>query len=78
MELGETEIMKVRPPGKTATTTLSVARDVVRAQGFSGLFAGLAPRILKVAPACAIMISSYEYGKRFFKDYNDRHRTNAS
>jgi solute carrier family 25 protein 39/40 len=34
------------------------------------LFPGLVPRLVKVAPACAIMISSYEYGKRFFQNYN--------
>ena len=26
-----------------------------------------APRVLKVAPSCAIMISSYEAGKSFFR-----------
>lgn len=31
---------------------------------------GAVPRIVKVAPGCAIMISSYEYGKRFFYNYN--------
>ena len=33
-------------------------------EGPSGLFKGWAARGLKVAPACAIMISSYEIGKR--------------
>lgn len=36
--------------------------------GFKGLFRGLSARIVKVAPACAIMISSYEVGKEIFKE----------
>lgn len=31
--------------------------------GIRGLFAGLTPRLIKVAPACAIMISTFEYSK---------------
>ena len=31
---------------------------------------GLAPRLVKVAPACAIMISTYEYGKQYFTEKN--------
>lgn len=37
-----------------------------REEGISGLSRGLAPRVFKVAPACAIMIGSYEFGKAFF------------
>jgi len=40
--------------------------------GFAGLYAGLLPRLLRISPACAIMISSYEYCKSFFYDYNMR------
>lgn len=37
---------------------------IFKEQGVSGLFKGWAARCLKVAPACAIMISSYEIGKK--------------
>ncbi|XP_068862860.1 mitochondrial glutathione transporter SLC25A40 [Aphelocoma coerulescens] len=30
------------------------------------------PRVIKVAPACAIMISTYEYGKSFFSHLNEK------
>lgn len=37
-----------------------IMREVYNTAGVRGLFAGLGPRVGKVAPACAIMISSYE------------------
>ena len=46
--------------------TFALLGLVLRAKGPSGLFAGLTVRVAKVAPACAIMISSYEAGKRLF------------
>ena len=36
----------------------------------SVFFSGIVPRLIKVTPACAIMISTYEYGKTFFRKYN--------
>lgn len=43
-----------------------------RVEGVPGLFRGWAARCLKVAPACAIMISSYEVGKKMARRMNEK------
>ena len=43
-------------------------QQIVRQEGFVGLWKGNTTRMVKVAPACAIMISVYEFGKRAFGD----------
>ncbi|KAJ5280445.1 hypothetical protein N7478_005817 [Penicillium angulare] len=45
---------------------------IFREEGSAGLFRGWSARCLKVAPACAIMISTYELGKRMAKEVNER------
>ena len=45
---------------------------IFKEEGISGLFKGWAARCLKVAPACAIMISSYEIGKKLARTMNER------
>ena len=52
--------------GSGGRTTFAGIQRIVAEEGFSGLYAGSLPRMLKVAPACAVMISSYEIGKRVF------------
>lgn len=42
----------------------ALLRQVVAARGLSGAFTGLGARLARVAPSCAIMISSYELGKQ--------------
>ena len=45
---------------------------IFQTEGLPGLFRGWAARCLKVAPACAIMISSYEIGKKMARNMNER------
>lgn len=43
-----------------SSRTLSALRTILTEEGPMGLFRGLSPRIAKVAPACGLMIGSYE------------------
>ncbi|CAF1303251.1 unnamed protein product [Rotaria sordida] len=53
-----------------STRTLSILLHILQVEGPKGLFAGLVPRLLKVAPACAIMITSFETLRTFFQRMN--------
>ncbi|XP_053569968.1 probable mitochondrial glutathione transporter SLC25A40 [Bombina bombina] len=68
VEVGELEVFNYTQ--KRSKSTWKVMNTIVAENGFRGLFAGLIPRLIKVAPACAIMISTYEYGKSFFRKLN--------
>jgi solute carrier family 25 protein 39/40 len=59
----------LRPEEQTMPKFLA---HIYREQGTSGLFKGWAARCLKIAPACAIMISCYELGKKMADDMNQR------
>ncbi|KAL3980749.1 CUG-BP- and ETR3-like factor [Sarotherodon galilaeus] len=65
VELGELQAKNCQ-----ASSTFCVMCRIVAEDGFRGLFAGFLPRLIKVAPACAIMISTYEFGKAFFQKHN--------
>ena len=56
--------VSIGSPAGTRHGTGSLLLGVLREGGVSALFAGLGPRLLKVAPSCAVMITSYELGKR--------------
>ncbi|KAK9760525.1 Carrier protein, mitochondrial [Basidiobolus ranarum] len=53
---------------KSKPKVFEVLRSISKKQGYKGLFTGLIPRVAKVAPSCAIMISSYEVGKALFRE----------
>lgn len=53
------------PPSSSSASpssrkTLSILKTIVKEDGPQGLFRGMSPRIAKVAPACGLMIGSYE------------------
>ncbi|KAJ5103182.1 hypothetical protein N7532_003711 [Penicillium argentinense] len=51
---------------------------IFREEGLAGLFSGWGARCMKVAPACAIMISTYEVGKRMAREVNERRHSESS
>ena len=59
------------PTANVTTTTRNVGtfrymQQIVQTEGVAGLWKGNVTRMVKIAPACAIMISCYELGKRVF------------
>ncbi|KAG7366653.1 mitochondrial carrier protein [Nitzschia inconspicua] len=66
-------------PSKTTSTSaassesmLQMTRTILEEEGVAGLWRGNVARMMKVAPACAIMISSYEIGKRLLLDQQEQ------
>ena len=46
-------------------TTTQFVKEILSSHGFRGLFNGLVPRLLKVSPGCAIVMTTYEYCKSY-------------
>lgn len=82
-DVGKTRRQVFRDSGDAATKSAKSATNIIRPEdrsmprlllhifreeGMAGLFRGWVPRMAKVAPACAIMISSYEMGKKMARD----------
>ncbi|KAI7691465.1 Solute carrier family 25 member 40 [Sarcoptes scabiei] len=67
IELGQHEILRGE---RSSKKTFDIMTKIYQERGFRGLFVGIVPRLVKVAPACALMISTYEAGKYFFRNYN--------
>jgi solute carrier family 25 protein 39/40 len=66
---------RVAGGGAVRPEELSMPRflwHIFQTQGVPGLFRGWTARCMKVAPACAIMISSYEIGKKMAGGMNEK------
>ncbi|OQS03822.1 Mitochondrial Carrier (MC) Family [Thraustotheca clavata] len=51
--------------GTMNMSTAEVLRRLIHTQGPQAIMTGLTPRLAKIVPSCAIMISSYELGKLY-------------
>uniref|UniRef100_A0A4W4EK81 Mitochondrial glutathione transporter SLC25A39 n=1 Tax=Electrophorus electricus TaxID=8005 RepID=A0A4W4EK81_ELEEL len=69
IQLGEMDTLGAHL--KKPSSTLHIMKGIWTETGYRGLFAGFLPRVVKVAPACAVMISTYEFGKAFFHKRNE-------
>jgi len=71
------QTMQLKAASKTKSTKAhsawSVLRGIVKEEGAAGIWRGSVARISKVAPACGIMITSYEFGKRLLLPDEVRH-----
>lgn len=54
--------------GKKHTTMFKFLYNIFHKEGVGALYGGFGARVMKIAPLCAIMISSYEIAKKVFKD----------
>lgn len=63
------DVVKTRFQLSRAAPSQSFGSELVRVarlEGFPGLFSGVGLRVARAGPACGLMISSYETGKRMF------------
>lgn len=57
---------QLKEPSSPSSTWIQL-KQIWKEEGWRGLTRGMVPRVAKVAPACAIMIGSYEFGKSVIK-----------
>lgn len=47
------------------TSTIGIIRRIINKDGWKGLFIGLGPRVGKIIPSAAIMLTTYDWGKKW-------------
>ncbi|KDN52207.1 mitochondrial carrier [Tilletiaria anomala UBC 951] len=62
------QLQAQRPQRNASARTVAILRHIYTMEGMPGLFRGLSPRVAKVAPACGVMIASFEVVGRFLAD----------
>lgn len=67
-DLIKTRLQAEAQSSKKRSSTLEVGRRIMKTDGTSALFRGLSPRVAKVAPACGIMIASFEFIGRWLQE----------
>ena len=60
----EAEAKKGRVETPRACATADVVKEVYRREGVAGFWRGNVARCTRVGPACAVMLGSFEMGKR--------------
>jgi len=68
MQLGESKQKMVHT--NRLPLTFQIIMHLYQTNGMTSLYTGLVARFVRVIPACAIMISTYEYGKDYFAEQN--------
>jgi len=62
------ELYQTQPNKKVVPrSTLQILQTIIREEGYHGLLTGWTPRVAEIAPACAIMISTYEIAKSYLR-----------
>lgn len=61
--------------GLVDQSVLATARSIVQRNGFSGLWAGVMPRLMRIAPSSAMVITTYEFLKQQILASHNSHLT---
>lgn len=64
MDVVKTRTQIALSTGASTPRIPEVLKTVYRSEGVRGLFAGVGPRMIRAAPSCAIVLSTYEIFKR--------------